>query len=427
MKIDEIETHSEQIREILEKQPNLFLKWGITVIFIAICFIFLATWFIKYPDVIRSQVTVTSNIPPQKVYAKTTGRISNLFVKDKDLVESGEPFAIIDNSANYKDVFYLKKIIDRIKIKDKFEFPMDSLPNLSLGDIASQFAIFENAYNKYKLNLELKPFSNEEKANLYSALELNKRLENLKSQKEINKIELTFKKKDLNRYKLLFEKGVISEQDYEKRQLEYSQAELNYKSFEASISQIREGIFNAKKKSKDTEINRIETEITLFKNVLQSLNQLKKAIKDWYYNYVLKSNIKGKVSFLNIWNTNQNVNQGDLIFIIIPIKSSSIIAKLKTPPINSGKIMGGQKVNIKLDNYPNIEFGILKGTVKNISSTPDNNGLYTVDVNLSNKLITSYNKEIEFKQEMTGTAEIITDDLRLIERLFYQIKRIFEN
>ena len=39
-------------------------------------------------------------------------------------------------------------------------------------------------------------------------------------------------------------------------------------------------------------------------------------------------------------------------------------------------------------------------------------------------MITSYNKDIEFKQEMRGAAEIITEDLRLIERFFYQFREV---
>jgi len=219
---------------------------------------------------------------------------------------------------------------------------------------------------------------------------------------------------------------VISAQNYENKQLEYAQAERNYKNFESSISQIREGISNVHKTSKGTEINRVKEEMILLKNVIQSFNQLKKAIKDWEYEYVLKSNIKGKVSFLNFWNKNQNVNQGDLVFIIIPSENSSFIAKLKTPAQNSGKIDIGQKVNIKVENFPDTEFGVLNGTVKSISLIPDEEGSYLVDVELPEKLITSYKKEIEFKQEMKGSAEIITEDLRLIERFFYQFKSILQ-
>ena len=57
---------------------------------------------------------------------------------------------------------------------------------------------------------------------------------------------------------------------------------------------------------------------------------------------------------------------------------------------------------------------------------PDKDGFYLIDVSLPELLVTSYNKEIEFKQEMRGVAEIITEDLRLIERFFYQFKELVE-
>lgn len=103
-----------------------------------------------------------------------------------------------------------------------------------------------------------------------------------------------------------------------------------------------------------------------------------------------------------------------------------LIAKLKSPAQNSGKIKTGQIVNIRLENYPDTEFGILKGIVKSISLIPDKEGLYLIDVELPQILITSYNIEIDFKQEMRGTAEIVTEDLRLIERFFYQFKEVLK-
>ncbi|MEO1031693.1 MAG: HlyD family efflux transporter periplasmic adaptor subunit, partial [Bacteroidota bacterium] len=152
----------------------------------------------------------------------------------------------------------------------------------------------------------------------------------------------------------------------------------------------------------------------------------KNAIKDWENRFVLKSNIDGKVSFLNYWAVNQTVNQADLIFIVIPEHNSSFIGKLNTPSQNSGKIKKGQKVNIKLENYPETEFGVLNGTIEHISIVPNSDGFYIVDVSLPNNMMTSYNKTIEFKQEMRGAAEIITEDLRLIERFFYQFKSVLD-
>jgi len=426
MKINELDIHSEQIREILGKQPNIFLRWGITIIFIVITLMFLATWFIKYPDIITSDAIITTEIPPQKEYARITGKIDTIFVSDGQEIKKNSSLAIIENTANYRDVFFLKSIIDTIKVqKEDFSFPIEKMPILFLGDIGTSYSLFENNYLEFLLNKELDPFSNEANANKITISELNRRLRNLQSQKSLNKRELEFKQKDLKRSKSLFDKGVISEKEYETKQLEYLQSERNYKNMIADISQLREATSNSQRTSKGTEISRIREEMTLLKNVIQSFNQLKKGIKDWEMQYVLSSKINGKVSFLNYWSQNQTVNQTDLVFTIIPSENSSFIAKLKTPARNLGKVMLGQKVNIKLQNYPDYEFGVLKGVVNNISEISNNDGFYTIDVSLPKNLITSYNKEITFKQEMTGIAEIITEDLRLIERFFYQLKQIF--
>ena len=83
-----------------------------------------------------------------------------------------------------------------------------------------------------------------------------------------------------------------------------------------------------------------------------------------------------------------------------------------------------QLVQVRRTFNRSVEDNILTGTVKNSSLIPDDEGFYRVDVDLPPTLITSYEKTIEFKQEMGGTAEIVTEDLRLIERFFYQFKEV---
>ncbi|MUP46515.1 HlyD family efflux transporter periplasmic adaptor subunit [Gramella sp. BOM4] len=402
------------------------IRWGNGLFLGLIVLVLFFSWFVKYPDIIPSEAVITSNIPPHKEYAKTSGKLEAILVTDNEHVTRGQPLAVIENSANYEDVYLLKKVVDTLKFdKTNFSFPIDKLPILFLGEIETQFALFENSYFQYILNKELRPFANEALANKYSIKELNSRLKSLKSQRELNRNELDIKRRDLQRNQQLYEKGVISTQDFEGTQLEYAQAERNFKNFETSISQLKESISNANKTKKGTEINQEREELLMLKKVIQSFSQLKKAINDWENTYVLKSAIEGRVSFLNFYNNNQTVKSGDLVFTIIPSETSYYVAKLKTPSQNSGKIKIEQDVNIKIDNYPDSEFGILNGTVKNISAIPDEDGFYYVDVALPENLITSYDKEIDFKQEMSGTAEIITEDLRLIERFFYQIRGIF--
>ncbi len=425
--LDDIQLRSEEVQEILTRVPHWMIRWGNLLILALVLMLLFLSWLVKYPDVIPAEAIITTRIPPQKEYAKVSGKIESILVEDNQIVPKDTPLSILESSANYKDVFLLKSIIDTVKINNKsFSFPIENLPVLFLGDIETSFALFENSYSEYILNKELQPFSNEAIANQVSLSELYRRLESLKAQKRLGKTELEFKRKELQRQKNLFEKGVISAQEYEGKELDYLQAKRTYENNDVQISQINESISNANKTSKGTEINKRKEEINLFKKVLQSFGQLKKSIKDWELKYVLKSDLEGRVSFLNFWVENQTVSAGDLVFIIIPSEDSSYLAKIKAPSQNSGKIKIGQIANIRLENFPDDEFGTLKGKVKHISLLPDKDGLYLIDVALPDKLITTYNKEIPFKQEMRGVVEIITEDLRLIERFFYQFRNLMD-
>ncbi len=76
-----------------------------------------------------------------------------------------------------------------------------------------------------------------------------------------------------------------------------------------------------------------------------------------------------------------------------------------------------------------MEFGLMKGTVKNISLVPtitDKGIFYTANINLPDTLISNYSIKLKFTQEMSGTAEIITEDIRLLERLLNRIKAILK-
>src|SRR5688572_26744013 len=117
--IQEINLRSEEVQEILTKVPNWMIRWGI-VLFLALIFLVLfISWFVKYPDIILSEALITTQIPPQKEYAKTTGKLHAILVDDHESVNANQPLAIIENTANYRDVFHLKSVVETIKINTK--------------------------------------------------------------------------------------------------------------------------------------------------------------------------------------------------------------------------------------------------------------------------------------------------------------------
>lgn len=425
--IENIDLRSEEVQEILTRVPNWMIRWGSALFLSLILLVLFISWFVKYPDIIVAEAVLTTEIPPQKIYARTTAEIDTIFISENQTVQPGQPLAILENTAYYEDVFFLESVMDTIDFKEnQFEFPLEEMPMLFLGAIDPEYANFTNSYIQYSLNKELTPFKSQLLANKISLSELQSRLMVLLNQREMQKNALNFQKTDLERNKKLFEKGVISTQEYENKQLAYVQAEQAHKNLNLSISQTREAIVMGRKTSTGTNIEKITKQKTLLKNLVQSFNQLKIAIKNWKLQYLLQSDIQGKATFLNYWSENQTVQQNDLIFTVIPAKNSDYIAKLKTPAQNSGKIRIGQQVHVQLKNYPETEFGVLEGKVEHISVLPDKEGFYLVDVSLPAELVTSYGEKIAFKQEMAGTADIITEDLRLIERFFYRLKDVFK-
>ena len=423
----DIEVRSEEVQEILTATPNWMIRWGNTLLLLLVIMLVFISWFVKYPDIISTEIMITTDTPPEKIYARTIGQIETLLKSDGAQVQKNETIAIIENSANYKDVYLLKSIVDTLLVDNTFfSFPINSIPPLMLGGITTSYAAFENNYLEYHLNNKLNPYKNKSFANQFSLTEAKMRLNVLVSQKELSLRELSFKEKDQTRQKNLFEKGVISAKEYEQKQIDFLQATKSYKSLESSISQTRELINNSQKNINSTSIEKTLNETRLLKKTIQSYYQLKNAIKDWEKQFVLKSSITGNVSFLSFWSEHQTVKTGDLIFTIIPANYSAYIGKINAPAANSGKIKIKQRVQIKLANFPSDEFGEINGSVKTISVVPDEKGNYLIDVALPKKLVTTYDKTIEFKHEMKGTAEIVTEDLRLIERFFYQLKNILE-
>lgn len=241
----------------------------------------------------------------------------------------------------------------------------------------------------------------------------------------INESELQLQKNEVARFETLFNKGIVSTQEMEAKKLTYLQAQKNYKSLLSSISQLKSSLIDNTKSGQNSQISGTKEEVNLSRNMSQSFYQLKKVMKDWELAYTLKSSVSGVVTFLQVWTENQTINTGDNVFSIIPDAKNGYIGKVKAPALNSGKIKTGQKVNIRLANFPDREFGVLYGKIQNISLVPDKDGNLLLDVDLPNGLQTSYKKQIVFQQEMKGSAEIITEDLRLLERILYQFRDFF--
>jgi len=426
-KLEEIELRSEAVQEVLSAPPSWMVRYGITVIFCVLLLILGASWIVKYPEFIPAQVQITTQFPPEKLEARTNGKLENIFVQNQQNVQKGQVLANIETSANYKDILVLKSILDSFQPNlQYFNFPIERLKNLQLGEIQSAFIQFEKSYLQYTLQKKLQPYSVETVAGQEALSQQGTQIQNLQNQKKLELSKLSLAQQDFNRNQGLFNQGVISKVELEQKKIALLQAQQAVQSIDMNISQIQGSISSTHKTLKGTSISKQKDDTNFLAEVLQSLDQLKKSLRDWEQTFLFTASFDGKVSFQQYWGKNQFIKAGEVVFVILPTSKDALIGKLILPASNTGKIKPGQKVIIKLDNYPYQQFGIIRGKVKNISLAPDKDGNYFVEVELPNNLKTSQGKDLLFDKELRGSAEIVTQDLRLIERFFYQFRGIFK-
>ena len=152
-KLKNIDLRSEEVQEILTRVPNWMIRWGNTLFLSLIVLVLVMAWFIKYPDIIQTSVFLTTENPAEKVYARTTARIDSIFIEPNQQVFSGQPLALLENTADYSDIVYLEALLETLEVsKTNFFFPIDDLPMLFLGEVEQAYANFENSESKWKFH-----------------------------------------------------------------------------------------------------------------------------------------------------------------------------------------------------------------------------------------------------------------------------------
>ncbi|WP_347220042.1 HlyD family efflux transporter periplasmic adaptor subunit [Chryseobacterium sp.] len=422
--LDNIELRSESVQDILTQPPNWMIRWGNTLIFVIILLIFAMSYIIKYPEFVPAPIIVTSQNPPEKLEARINSKIEKIFIKDHQEVKKNDVLMVMLSAANYKDVIALKKLVDSMSPNQLNSFPIAQTSRYKLGELQGEYNSFAKAFQDEELFTRLQPYAPENLATNLSLSESRARITTLKQQKSLESAKYDLTRKNFQRSQELFNQGVISAMELENEKIKYLQAQQNLENINISISQAEEGISNLNKTKSGTVINTEKDKINYSSQTLQLFEQLRKSLKLWEQNYLVISSTDGVASFQQFFGENQFVKAGEAIVSILPKNKEKLVGRMSVPTINSGKILPGEKVLIKLDNYRFQEYGIVEGKVQNISLIPDDKGNYYVDVVLPKGLKTSYNKNLKFDKELRGSAEIVTEDLRLIERFFYQIRKL---
>ncbi|MBV8252636.1 MAG: HlyD family efflux transporter periplasmic adaptor subunit [Chitinophaga sp.] len=422
--LDTLELRSEAVQDIMSEPPHWMVRWGNTVIFLLLLLILLMSYLIKYPVFVPSTVVISSENPPEKLEVRVNSKVEEIFVQDQQQVSKQQLLMVLQSTADYKDVLHLRAIMDTVTTGSLEHFPLHETAGFKLGEIQADYNAFAKALTDAQLNERLQPYSPEYVAAEQSLATSRSRIQTLQQQKKLEIAKLELSQKEFDRYQQLFGEKVVSAAEMDQARMKLLQAQQNVENVNISISQLQESISGIMKMRSGATINAQKDNINFNAQAGQLFEQLRKSLNAWEQNYLLLSSIDGSVSFQQFLGKNQFVKQGEVLFSIMPKERDLLMGRLQVPSVNSGKVKCGQKVLVKLDNYPYQEFGMVEGTVRNMASAPDKNGNYYVYILLPKGLQTSFHKKLPFDRELRGNAEIVTQDLRLIERVFYQLRKL---
>jgi len=426
--VRQIEIRSEEVQEIMGYIPRWIIRWGITLIFIILFLILVGSYFFSYPDVIISNITVTTEHPPAPLVARISGKIDKLLVKDNQKVVKDQCIVIFEDASDYNHVFQLKDQLHRLR---RYFTHFDTLPvadfnkDYVLGELQNTYAQFLKSYDDYRHFIQLDYHRKKIEAVNEQISQQMLLYSQSERQVHIMEDESKISKQKLDQSTKLYKDGIISKSDYDSARSSFLQQQYSMESAKSALANSGLRISQLKQSILDLQLQYRDEKKTLELTLSQIYENLTGTIAQWEQTYLLKSPIDGIVTFTNYWSEHQNVTAGERVVTIIPEEGGKIIGKVVLPIAGSGKVKVGQHVNIKFQNYPYVEYGMVRGVVTSKSLIASDN-YYSLEVDLPNGLMSSYNIELEFNQEMQGTAEIITEDLRLLERILKPIKNILD-
>lgn len=423
-------THSEELQEIMGRIPSRVIRRGTMVIFSILIVILVLSWLVKYPEMVAAPITITTLNPPADLMAKSTGKIEKLFVADGQQVASGEIVAVLFNIADYRDVFTLESRLGQHGERWR-EYIDSGFPTakFNAGELQASLSQFNSALENYAKYSSL-DYIGQTKKNLADQIKIQKiQLGSQREQFQNMLQQYELEKENFARDSVLHAGLVISRSEYERSQQTMLQTGSSLIGHRISISQLESSISSNEGRLIELDLQQMSELNDLEVQLKTARNNLFAQIAAWCNSYVIEAPVAGSVTFTSYWNENQNISAGERFATVVPDSSAGVdevIGKLVIPSARLGKVAVGQSVHVKLNGYPYMEFGILKGELSSISAVPAQEG-YSADVRFPGGLVSTYKKEFDLIQQMDGTAEIVTHDMRLIERFFAPIRNVLQN
>ncbi|MFN9999146.1 MAG: HlyD family secretion protein [bacterium] len=410
---------SKGIDEIISKRPGFLERWVMLIFLVILILLFASTWFIHYPEVIKTRATLIATNAPKEIVTRQEGRLTKLFVKNNDTVTEGTILAFLESNAKHEQVILLSKFLDTTLA----ELQNNAAQNIilrfvnnfdSLGELQKAYQEFITAYQQFTDYLKDGYYLKKKKVLVEELLFLQANHDLIINQKELMLKDLKLTEETYLANSYLLKENVISKQEERNEQSKLFNKQLN-------IPLINTNLLNneMQQRLKLKEIYELDHSISQQKIIFQqSAQTFQNLTNEWIRNYILKAPISGKVNFMIPIQENQYLKLGKSLGFINP-PNSMYYAEVILPQNNFGKIDAGQEVQLRFDAYPYQEWGCVIGKLDYTSEFATDSG-FLAHILLINGLKTNQHKFLHYRDGLKAEAFIITLDMRLFERFYYK-------
>jgi multidrug resistance efflux pump len=422
-RVEELTDYSEQVRDVLTRPPSGLVRRGTGIVVLSIILLIGIAALIRYPDTLTGPIVLTTDPQPQSVVIRANGRLGRLLVKNGQIVQKGQPLAEIENTTRLANVPKLHQLTaDVHQFLRNPTVPLSIPSGITFGDIQGEVNTISTACMNYHrlvsdgylpkrlnlLNREIQQYS--------QLVAVNER------QSIINTSEFDNAEKKYRIDKRLYTEKVYAQAEFLEMENEYLRRKREKEEYQKTVLQNNLLLAAKEKERLDLQQQQAQQLRTTDDNIRQTLHNIENLLQLWQQNYLLKSPLSGHLYYLQAIEELQSIRSGDSLFAVVPV-NKPIIGLANLPAQNRGKLCVGQAVIIRLADYPFAEYGVIRGRVSAVLQSASS-ARCRIKITLPGQLTTSYQKKLAYNYEMPGNADVITEDLSLLERALFGLRKL---
>lgn len=365
---DKVDVHNRENNDILGDLPNWLIHTGSYIVYGIIALLILGTALFKYPDVVKSNVTIDDMVNVGWITANYSGTIDRFFVEDQSKVQRNDTLGVFKNTASMADVKKFCLVLANVEqyyrsndVSYLQNYPFD----LIMGEMTGAYEQFTQAVRNCVMDREFDLYPQRERY-------LKEELKILSRSKDANELAILKVKRELFEFEMTHK----MEETKNRRLLELA-----------------------------------------YENMVNSL-------KTWESKYLIKSKNDGIVVWGKSWGMSNLINEGDTLCTVVSEQTGQPVGHIKLSQDEVAEITEGNKVNIELAKYPAHTYGYLVGEVASVSYVPYNKS-YAVEVFFPNGMMMTDKKKITYEIGLSGKAEIIASSKSILSRIFTPLYQLF--